>query len=262
MENAVGTLFSMGEKFRTFDWIELFYTDSGQGEPLIMLHGFTGSSRLDWVETGVFDRMNKCGRRLIMLDARGHGESDKPHEPLSYSGRAMARDVNALARHLGLDSYDLMGYSMGARVAVETALMFRGPRSLVLAGFQMRDMYWQWNKAERRAKAKNMLAENPKSMCNARAQAERSGGDRKALAAWIEGVIVPEYSPADIARLKGPVLVINGAGDPDAVNVAECFRNGQAAALESPHGELLRDRELPRRALSFLKRVSAEVGKG
>ena len=67
---------------RTFDWIELFYTDSGQGEPLIMLHGFTGSSRLDWVDTGVFDRMNKCGRRLIMLDARGHGESDKP---LSYS---------------------------------------------------------------------------------------------------------------------------------------------------------------------------------
>ena len=121
----------------------------------------------------------------------------------------------------------------------------------------MRDTYWQWNKAERRAKARNMLAENPKSMCNARARAERSGGDRKALAAWIEGVIMPEYSPADLARLKSPVLVINGEDDPDAGNVAECFRNGQAAALETPHGELLRDRSLPRHALSFLKKVAA-----
>lgn len=249
----------MGERFRTFDWIELFYTDSGQGEPLIMLHGFTGSSRLDWVESGVFDRMNKCGRRLIMLDARGHGESDKPHEPLSYSGRAMARDVNALARHLGLESYDLMGYSMGARVAVETALMFRGPRSLVLAGFQMRDTYWQWNKTERRAKARNMLAENPKSRFEARARAESSGGDRKALAAWIEGVIMPEYSPADLARLKAPVLVISGEDDPEAANVAECFQNGRAVGLDAPHGELLRDRELPRHALSFLKKVAGNV---
>jgi hypothetical protein len=58
------------------------------------------------------------------------------------------------------------------------------------------------------------------------------------------------------------VLVINGEGDPDAEGVAECFRNGRAAALESPHGELLRDRELPRYALSFLKKVAAGEGKG
>lgn len=258
----MGRLFYMGEKFRTFDWIELFYTDSGQGEPLIMLHGFTGSSRLDWVETGVYDRMNKCGRRLIMLDARGHGESDKPHEPLSYSGRAMARDVNALARHLGLESYDLMGYSMGARVAVETALMFRGPRSLVLAGFQMRDTYWQWNKAERRAKARNMLADNPKSRCNARVAAERAGGDRKALAAWIEGVIVPEYSPADLARVKWPVLVVNGEDDPDAESVAGCFREGKPVVLETPHENILRDKTFPRHVLTFLKKVAVGNGEG
>ncbi len=97
------------EIFRSFDGVELSYHDpGGRGEPLMLLHGFTTSSLIDWVATGVYGALSRKGRRVITFDARGHGESAKPHDPHSYCDRAMSRDVNALAEHLGLYDYDLM----------------------------------------------------------------------------------------------------------------------------------------------------------
>ena len=242
------------EIFRSFDGVELSYDDpGGRGEPLMLLHGFTTSSRIDWVETGVCGALLRKGRRVIILDARGHGESAKPHHAHSYCDRAMSRDVNALAAHLGLDDYDLMGYSMGAKVAVETALVFGNIRKLVLVGFAVYEGGWQYSEAERLSRIKNMLSRRPGKGDSYRHSADRYHGDRKAFAARLEGALLPEFTSLDLAGLDISVLVVNGRGDEvDAHRAASYFRRGRGAELEGESRSILGNAGLPEIAHAFL----------
>lgn len=247
------------ERFRSFDGVELAYSDSrGGGEPLVLLHDFTTSSCADWVETGVYSSLVKKGLRVIMLDARGHGESEKPHASYSYWNRAMAKDVNALSMHLGLDEYGLMGYSMGAKVAVEAALMYEGIRRLVLVGLAIYEGDWQYNEAERLARIKNMLGRRSAKGDPYRRSAEIYRGDRKAFAARLEGAILPEFTRGDLKRLRIPVLVVNGDGDEyGAAKAACCFPGGRGVTLEGDHRSVLMHKGLPAEALSFLEIAGA-----
>lgn len=242
------------EIFRSFDAAGLSYHDpGGRGEPLMLLHGFTTSSRIDWVETGVYAALSRKGRRVIILDARGHGESAKPHDAHSYCNRAMSRDVNALAAHLGLYDYDLMGYSMGAKIAVETALFFGNIRKLVLVGFAVYESGWQYSEAERLARIKNMLSRRPGKGDRYRHSAERHHGDRKAFAARLEGALLPEFTSRDLARIDIPVLVVNGRDDEvDAHRAASYFRRGRGAAFEGESWSLLGNAGLPEIVHAFL----------
>lgn len=92
----------------------------GDGPPLVLLHGFT-ETRESWIEFGHAGRL-VASRRLILIDARGHGASDKPHAPEAYSPSRRAADVIAVLDSLGIGTADLMGYSMGAMIALAVAL--------------------------------------------------------------------------------------------------------------------------------------------
>ena len=105
--------------FESFDGVEIAYWDEGDGDPIVLLHGFTANSKINWQRSGIADELLASGRRVIMMDARGHGESDKPHASYSYWNRAMAQDLGGLAEYLMLYDYDMLGYSMGAKVAIE-----------------------------------------------------------------------------------------------------------------------------------------------
>ena len=113
--------------------IRIYYEVEGQGPPLIMAHGVTRS--LDrWRQTGFADALKK-DYRLILFDARGHGKSDKPHDPAAY-GTNMVNDVLAVLNDLPIDRANYMGYSMGAGVGF--ALAVRHParfNSFVLGGW-------------------------------------------------------------------------------------------------------------------------------
>ena len=252
------------EIFRSFDGVELSYHDpGGRGEPLMLLHGFTTSSRIDWVATGVYSALSRKGRRVIKLDARGHGESAKPHNAQSYCDRAMARDVNALAEHLGLSSYDIMGYSMGAKVAVETALVFGNIRKLVLVGFAVYESGWQYGEAERFSRMKNMLSRRAGKGDSYRHSADRYRGDRKAFAARLEGALLPEFTSRDLVRIDVPVLVVNGRDDEvDAHRAASYFRRGRGAAFDGESGSLLVNADLPEIAHAFLDSIEAASPEG
>src|SRR6188474_1334931 len=103
------------------DGIAIAYEDLGRGEPLVLLHGVTESSE-SWHEAGYVDRLLRRGRRLILIDCRGHGRSGKPHEPAAYSGRRRAADVVAVLDRAGVQHAALMGHSMGGVVALAVAL--------------------------------------------------------------------------------------------------------------------------------------------
>ena len=248
------------DTYKSFDNTELAYTDSGgEGEAMILLHGFTGSSKINWVNTGVYSALRQSGRRIIMLDARGHGDSEKPHNSYSYWNRAMAKDVNSLGEHLRLYEYDLMGYSMGAKTAIEAELMYSSIRSLILIGLSIYEEGWTLSSEEREARVRNMLDEYPEQPDTFRISADESGGDREAFAARIEGTIFPEFTPDDLKKIHLPVLIINARNDYSAEEAASYFPSAKGVTVEGDHLSVLRSERLPPEVLSFLDLFEDEV---
>lgn len=104
------------DQFFDSDGVRIRYVDVGprDGEPLVLIHGFTQRIETAWVQTGVIDALDD-DYRVIALDCRGHGKSGKPHDAKMY-GTAMAADVLLLLDHLEIDKAHLVGYSMGGRI--------------------------------------------------------------------------------------------------------------------------------------------------
>src|SRR5689334_11392989 len=90
--------------------VPIRFIEEGQGEPVVMIHGYTSSTERQFVETGVFGAL-AARYRTIALDARGHGQSGKPHDRAQY-GAEMGRDITRLMDHLGLQRAHILGYSM------------------------------------------------------------------------------------------------------------------------------------------------------
>src|ERR1700716_2499117 len=102
--------------------VEIAFLDEGEGEPIVLVHGFASTKEVNWVQPGWVATLTKAGRRAIALDNRGHGASSKRYDPVAYDTSLMAGDVRALLDHLGLPRADVMGYSMGARIAAVLAI--------------------------------------------------------------------------------------------------------------------------------------------
>src|SRR5215471_17819333 len=97
--------------------VKIDYLDDGEGEPIVLVHGFASTKEVNWVTPGWVSTLTAAGRRVIALDNRGHGQSSKLYDPAAYHSANMADDVRALLDHLGIGRADVMGYSMGARIA-------------------------------------------------------------------------------------------------------------------------------------------------
>jgi pimeloyl-ACP methyl ester carboxylesterase len=99
--------------------VRIHYEVEGEGPPLVLQHGFSDSLQT-WYELGYVDGL-KSDYRLILVDARGHGASDKPHEPGAYKPESNAADVVAVLTDLGISRAHFFGYSMGGWIAFAMA---------------------------------------------------------------------------------------------------------------------------------------------
>jgi pimeloyl-ACP methyl ester carboxylesterase len=102
--------------------VEIAYLDEGEGDPILLVHGFASTKNVNWVYPTWVSELRKNGRRVIALDNRGHGDSAKLYDPAAYEIGTMAGDVTALMDHLNIERADIMGYSLGSRM---TALLAR-----------------------------------------------------------------------------------------------------------------------------------------
>jgi pimeloyl-ACP methyl ester carboxylesterase len=99
--------------------VQIHYDVAGEGAPLVLFHGLTGSGAR-WHDTGVVAGL-VADYQLILIDARGHGESEKPQRTEDYGGAIHAADVLAILDDLGLGSVHFWGHSLGGNVALSLA---------------------------------------------------------------------------------------------------------------------------------------------
>jgi pimeloyl-ACP methyl ester carboxylesterase len=205
------------------DGIETAYLDEGEGEPIVLVHGFASTKEVNWVNTAWVTTLTRAGRRVVALDNRGHGQSTKLYDPADYHTARMADDVVALLDHLKIERADVMGYSMGARITAYLAANDKTyVRSAILAGLGIHlvdGVGLPMSIAD--ALEAPSLADVTDPMGRVfRAFADQTKSDRKALAACIRGSR-QTLSRDEVAKIGIPVLVAVGTKDPVAGSAHE-----------------------------------------
>lgn len=242
--------------------VRLAYIDiapaEGPGDPILLIHGFASNHAVNWVNTLWTKTLTGAGRRVIALDNRGHGQSDKPHDPAAYHSDVMAGDARALLDHLGIPRADVMGYSMGARISAHLALRHSDRvRSLLLGGLGIHlveGVGLPLGIADAmEAPSLDALADPMQRMF--RAFAEQTRSDLKALAACIRGSR-QVLSREEVGRIAAPVLVSVGTRDPiagSAQDLAALMPNARALDIpDRDHNLAVGDRTHKQGVLAFL----------
>lgn len=224
--------------FTASDGVEIAFDDAGprEGRAAVLVHGFASNRNEAWKRTGWYAAFERRGQRVVALDLRGHGESGKPHDPAAYEPERLVGDVLGLMDHLGLGAVDLMGYSMGSRVALATGSAApERVANLILGGVGAAALTPS-GRGEFMAQA--MEAGDPDSIDNPmlrsfRQFADEQGEDRLALAALVRGKSAPVTEEL-LANLRLPVLVAAGsrdalAGDPQGL--ADLIPGAHAVSL-------------------------------
>jgi pimeloyl-ACP methyl ester carboxylesterase len=195
--------------------VELAYLDEGEGDPIVLVHGFASNKEVNWVMPGWTTTLRRDGRRVIALDNRGHGQSTKLYDPAAYHTDIMAGDVAALIEHLGLGRADLMGYSLGSRIsAVLAARRPEQVRSVILggAGIRLVDNAGLSDEIAKSLEAPSLDVVTDPMGKRFRAFAEQTRSDLKALAACLRGSRQP-VRMEDIRNVRAPALVAVGTKD-------------------------------------------------
>jgi pimeloyl-ACP methyl ester carboxylesterase len=198
------------------DGVAIAYLDEGEGDLVVLVHGFASNARVNWVETSWIETLVAAGRRVVALDNRGHGESEKLYDPALYGAPDMAEDVRRLLDHLEIGRADVVGYSMGARICAFLATGHGARvRSVVFGGLgeNMVKGVGASGPIAAALEAPSAEAVSDATARSFRLFAERTGGDLKALAACIRGAR-RRITSEEVAGIAAPVLVVVGENDP------------------------------------------------
>jgi pimeloyl-ACP methyl ester carboxylesterase len=189
------------------DGVSLRYVVEGSGETVVLLHGFSGSAEGLYIKPGTFDALVAAGYRVVALDQRGHGQSEKLYDADSY-GMHMVEDVRRLLDHLGADKVHLVGYSMGSKVSNTFRSLYADRLlTITLGGYG-----WPWQSAT------VTLEEAKERIMN---RTVLPGNDLQALAAVSVGS--NELTPSEESLRSNTVPAFAIIGDKDEVVSAEDF---------------------------------------
>ena len=245
------------------DGLALAYESFGDGLPVLCIHGFASSGKVNWIDTGWVETLTEAGYRAITLDNRGHGQSEKPHDPEAYYPRDMANDAVALLDHLKIGRAAILGYSMGARISAFMA--FEHEERVACAifggmGMNLVNGLSDGNDIIAGLRAPSLSGLTHPTARQFRIFADHTGSDREALAACMETSRQP-MARADVRRIAVPVLVAVGEADVMAGTpgpLAELLPQGEAFVIpKRDHMRATGDKAFKAAALDFLSRKFA-----
>ena len=242
------------------DGIAIAYEVHGEGRPILLIHGFGSSGKVNWIDTGWVETLLEAGYQPITFDNRGHGASRKLYDAGLYFAHDMALDALHLMDHLGIERLPVIGYSMGARIAAFLALRHPERVSAAVFGGMGGNLISGLEDSEEIISA--LTAESLDHVTGRtgrqfRIFADHNKADRAALAACMVNSREP-MSERDVRRIEVPVLVAVGendemAGSPGAL--ATLLPHGEAFVIpRRDHMRATGDREFKRAALEFLSR--------
>lgn len=243
------------------DGLTLNYEIVGEGPPVLCIHGFASSGQVNWVDVGWVETLVGEGYSAITLDNRGHGKSDKPHDPERYHPQDMARDAVALLDHLHLKQAAVLGYSMGARIAAFMAFEHEERVACVVfggMGMNLINGLSDGNDIIAGLRAPSLEALTHPTARQFRIFADHTKSDREALAACMETSRAP-MARADVRRINVPALVAVGetdamAGPPEPL--AKLMPQGEAFVIpKRDHMRATGDKAFKAAGLAFLSRT-------
>jgi pimeloyl-ACP methyl ester carboxylesterase len=222
---------------RVFDsnGVQIRYVEQGQGSPVVLLHGYTGTLERHWINPGVFAALAR-DHRAIAIDCRGHGKSEKPADPKAY-GAEMGQDVVRLLDHLKLPRAHIVGFSMGAIIVGH--LVTTDPDRFITATLVAHHAVYQWTEAdaqEAKESAEELEGGTPfKSLVIGFTPAGKpvpsdeeirklmapvvAANDLNALAAYNRGRPGLVATSQALSAVRVPTLGIIGSGDPAVDNM-------------------------------------------
>jgi pimeloyl-ACP methyl ester carboxylesterase len=204
------------------DGVRLHYALAGpdDGPPIVLVHGYCSDYELNWVGSRWQETLSRDGRLVLGLDCRGHGRSEKPHDPAAYDRRTMAADVVRLLDHLDIADADYLGYSMGARIGLDAAIDHPDRIGRAILGG-----LGQWGRGDRsdviaRRMRGDESVDDPAAEMFYRFAVARPVNDLEALACCILG---PQraLTGAELASISVPVAIMAGERDPIARGAPE-----------------------------------------
>jgi len=228
-----------------------------EGPPTVLVHGFCSNFQVNWVGSRWVETLSRAGRRVIGLDNRGHGRSDKPHDPDTY-GPHMVEDVCNLLDHLGLEQVDYVGYSMGNQIGLR--LLVARPdrvRRAVAGGIGMNvTTPWKAGEAIARRLRGDETEQSPAAAMFYNFAMAVPGNDLEALACCITARSAP-LTEEQLAAILTPVLVAVGGADPiirDARRLAELLPHGKYFEVPGrDHATAVPSRAIKEKAIEFFE---------
>lgn len=237
--------------FTSFDGTKIHYDILGEGKPVVLLHGFISNSD-SWKRAPVRQALADAGFKVITLDLRGNGLSDKPHTAEAYRDNAELKDVMALTKHLGLTNYDVVGYSRGAILTAKLLTMDKQVRRAVMGGISVDFSDPNWYRRRNFHEALTKPGSHPE-LQSAVDNAKKSGADTVALARLQE--FQPVTSRTELAKIRVPVLVVNGDQDKDngdPQTLVDAVPGSRLVIVPGNHGGAMRTPEFAKAVVEFL----------
>jgi pimeloyl-ACP methyl ester carboxylesterase len=242
-----------GEYFTSFDGTKIYYEVKGDGYPVILIHGFSGTGQ-GWKSCAVYEDLLKAGYKVILIDQRGNGHSDKPHNESAYASDAEAKDIMGLMRFLNVKHYDAVGYSRGSIITSRLLVLDKRLRKAVMGG--MGDAYtnpdWPRRIHAYRALMGDTTLHDVDDMMK---YIYSQHFDNLALA--YQQKYQPSTSPAELAAIKIPLLIIRGTEDKEngsETGLNKLIPNSGLAYVPGNHNTAIRTPEFSDAVIKFLNK--------
>lgn len=240
-----------GAYYNSFDGIKIYYEVKGNGEPVLLVHGFIVNGQ-SWKRTELYKDLLNQGYKVIILDQRGNGFSDKPHDSTAYDNDAEAKDIMGLMKHLKIKKYGAVGYSRGAIIVARLLVLDKNISKAVMGGMgaDFTDPKWPRRILFYRALSGDSIPELAGMVNNVKKQ----GLDQQALAYLQRSQ--PSTSKQELGNVKQPVMIICGDKDADngsAKELADLFKHPLYKITPGDHGGASRTKEFSEEVIKFLK---------
>jgi len=236
----------------SFDGTKIYYEVSGHGEAVILVHGFIVNSQ-SWKGTALYNDLLSSGYKVIILDQRGNGRSDKPHDSAAYENDAEAKDIMALAKKLDIEKYSAVGYSRGSIIVSRLLVLDKNIQKAVIGGMGSDFTNPEWPRRIMFYHA--LMGDSVKELAGMVKYVQEQKLDQRALAYLQKSQ--PSTSKEDLAKVKQPVLVICGDHDSDngsAKDLSSLIPTASFVTVPGVHNASSHNKEFSTAVISFLQK--------